>query len=858
MAIEFVCPWCTQDISADETKTGTTIECPHCNFPVKVPAKSTHEPLPSLPPSSPSSTDTPASGLDSAESEPPLPPASPPQPARVPLKRGAILKAAIKERQAGKPAEEVYKTYQGQVRPNNALAVAIASVADPERKRRYAVLNYVLVALLVLTALSVMFSNLSPGLMVLRLIVPLYFAFAIARFDGRAYSFLILLLLFNALNTLFEKGKWPLKLSEFVWFAAFIAVAFVAQRKIFPNMRLFRVKKGSDGSYVWCDQERLFAEASSSGTPPPVTAPQGIPVSKRSRFLVILILIALVLFVGVIIRFGSGSKVTLAPREDAIAYYNRGNAKDDKGDLDGAIADYNRAIELDPKLAIAYNNRGNAEKAKGDLSGAIADYNRAIELDPKHASAYYNRGNVKDARGDLDGAIADFNLAIELDPKDADAYTNRGRCKEAKGDLDTAIADYNRAIELDPKFAIAYNNRGNAKKKAKGDLDGAIADYNRAIELNPKYGSAYYNRGNAKEAKGDLDGAIADFKRATELDPKLAIVYKFRGAAKNAKVPLASSASPIMTPAPGVNLRQVTLEAHLSFYKMHSNLLNMTRWMQVRHSAFAYKQITRKDLRDFDEKTRDVLAWIDRVLGELPVSDQEPWRVRRALLSACSEQARLFEANWNDWHASGVKPKKGEAKPWQKEAMRLQSEIDAAEKRDKELSYNSSGAEKLKNGDVNGAITDFNQAVELDPRYANAYHNRAYAKVKKKQYAAAIEDIQRAIQLDPKNGDYYLSLGWHELFNRKPRESIAASLKALELSPDNALIINGNLAHAYLFDNQFDKAKAIYLENKDAKLRDGRAFSQSVLDDFKEFQEAGITHPDMEKIKALFAGKDEQ
>ena len=766
-------------------------------------------------------------------SEPPLPPASPPQPAGVPLTRRAILKAAIKERQAGKPAEEVYKTYQGQVRPNNALAVAIASVADPERKRRYAVLNYVLVALLVLSAVLkalsvvVMFSNLSPGLMVGAVVVglfaPLYFAFAIARFDGRAYSFLISLLLLNALNTLFDKGNWLLKLLGLVWFAAFIAVAFVAQRKIFPNMRLFRVKKGADGSYVWCDQERLFADATLRGMPPPVTARQGIPVSKRSRFLVILILIALVLFVGVIIRFGSGSKVTLAPREDASAYYNRGNAKDDKGDLDGAIADYNRAIELDPKLAIAYNNRGNAEKAKGDLSGAIADYNRAIELDPKHASAYYNRGNVKDAKGDLDGAIADFNLAIELDPKDADSYTNRGRCKEAKGDLDSAIADYNRAIELDPKLAIAYNNRGNAK-----------------------------------EAKGDLDGAIADFKRATELDRRLAIAYKFRGAAKNAKVTLASSASPIMTPASGVNLRQVTLEAHLSFYKMHSNLLNMTRWMQVRHSASAYKQITRKDLRDFDEKTRDVLAWIDRVLGELPVSNQEPWRVRRALVSACSEQARLFEANWDDWHASGVKPKKGEAKPWQKEAMRLQGEIDAAEKRDKELSYNSSGAEKLKNGDVNGAITDFNKAVELDPRYANAYHNRAYAKVKKKQYAAAIEDIQRAIQLDPKNGDYYLSLGWCQLFNRKPREAIVESLKALELAPGNAVVINGNLAHAYLLDNQFDKAKAIYLENKDATLHDGRAFSQSVLDDFKEFQEAGITHPDMEKIKALFAGKDEQ
>src|SRR5207249_6027866 len=129
--------------------------------------------------------------------------------------------------------------------------------------------------------------------------------------------------------------------------------------------------------------------------------------------------------------------------------------------------------------------------------------------------------------------------------------------------------------------------------------------------------------------------------------------------------------------------------------------------------------------------------------------------------------------------------------------------------------------------------------------------------IEKKQYSAAIDDIQNAIHLYPKNGDYYSSLGWYQLFNRKPRESIAASLKALELSPDNAVMIKGNLAHGYLFDNQFEKAKALYLENKDAKLHDGRPFSQAVLDDFKDFQEAGITHPDMEKVKALLITKTE-
>jgi tetratricopeptide (TPR) repeat protein len=166
--------------------------------------------------------------------------------------------------------------------------------------------------------------------------------------------------------------------------------------------------------------------------------------------------------------------------------------------------------------------------------------------------------------------------------------------------------------------------------------------------------------------------------------------------------------------------------------------------------------------------------------------------------------------------------------------------------------YYKRGLVKDAEGDRDGAIADYTRAIEIDPKYADAYRGRADVWEKKKQYDSAIKDIQRAIELEPKKGDYYLDLGWYQLFNRNPREAIAASLKALELSPAKAAMIKTNLAHGYLFDNQFDKAKAIYLEDKDAKLRDDeRTFGQVVLDDFKELEEAGITHPDMEKIKAL-------
>jgi hypothetical protein len=142
-------------------------------------------------------------------------------------------------------------------------------------------------------------------------------------------------------------------------------------------------------------------------------------------------------------------------------------------------------------------------------------------------------------------------------------------------------------------------------------------------------------------------------------------------------------------------------------------------------------------------------------------------------------------------------------------------------------------------------------------RGADAYRNRGQSAAEEKQSSPA-EDVQHAIGLTSKGWDYYLSLAWYRLFDRNPHEAIAASLKALELSPHNAAMIKVTLAHGYLFDNQFDKAKAIYLENKNAKLRDDeRTFSQVVLDDFKELQEAGVTHPDVEKIKALLTTNPE-
>ena len=85
------------------------------------------------------------------------------------------------------------------------------------------------------------------------------------------------------------------------------------------------------------------------------------------------------------------------------------------GDYQGAIADYDKAIERNPRFAVAYNNRGNAKSTLEDHQGAIADYDKAIKFNPKYAKAYKNRGIAKNALGDMEGAKKDFDKAAELD-----------------------------------------------------------------------------------------------------------------------------------------------------------------------------------------------------------------------------------------------------------------------------------------------------------------------------------------------------------------------------------------------------------------------------------------------------------
>lgn len=102
-----------------------------------------------------------------------------------------------------------------------------------------------------------------------------------------------------------------------------------------------------------------------------------------------------------------------------------------------------------------YQKRAEANLSKGDLEAALADYNKAVELKADNPDLYVSRGRAYFNLKSYELSVKDFDKAIELNPKTAIAFIDRGRSYEKLGDRQKALADYKKALELDAANEVA-------------------------------------------------------------------------------------------------------------------------------------------------------------------------------------------------------------------------------------------------------------------------------------------------------------------------------------------------------------------------------------------------------------------
>jgi tetratricopeptide (TPR) repeat protein len=205
------------------------------------------------------------------------------------------------------------------------------------------------------------------------------------------------------------------------------------------------------------------------------------------------------------------------------AYYSRGVAHRNKGQLEEALEDYTESIELNPSDPDVFYNRGVVEQSLGEIDAAIADYDAAIKLKPRFAQAFNNRGVMHRLKKDYVAALKDFDEALRLEPRHAGAYNNRCTLRAITGQLNEAVIDCDESLKIRAS-ADALASRGLANLKL-GQLDAAIRDYDAALKAAPNLAEALYGRGVAKRKKGDAAGGDADVAAAKAQRKDVADLY---------------------------------------------------------------------------------------------------------------------------------------------------------------------------------------------------------------------------------------------------------------------------------------------------------------------------------------------
>jgi tetratricopeptide (TPR) repeat protein len=569
------------------------------------------------------------------------------------------------------------------------------------------------------------------------------------------------------------------------------------------------------------------------------------------------------------------------------AYYLRGLIRVKRSDFQKGIADFTLTIELDPNATAALLQRAETYSKVFQFPLALADYSELIDRDPRNAELHNRRGLVRASTLDLEAAITDYTEAIRLQPQFEEAYYNRGVAyanmnahenpnfhePEPWGDQRhwrAAMADLSTAMAYRPDRAESYRYRGFAHNGL-GENDEAIADLTEAVRLNPKSQWTHVGLADVYEMRGDFNRAEREYEIAARVEDVDIFVHRSNFYARrqdfaralteaNKAVQLAPNYPASLFARAGayhfLNRQELALDdltsaidIDLQAVKPPSGWANSVRTpsqlaQEYDCRATVYEAIGDREraIADYQEaiclEPNKASSWIN--LADLYKRQGDLQQAMSCYSQAVHEEpdnplcwfglARLFKQTGQCDVAMAA----------------LLTVFDPRKPNLLGLVVRADIEQCL--GNVQGAITDYNQAIRLDPTNTQIWLDLAKLYKDAQEYDNAAATLSKILDGEPTNlqarisrANLYQKLGAAD-------KAIAEASEAVQLHPKKAEAYSAR-ATLYNYGSNYDKAiadadHAIQLNPSDPDAYYARGFATLQLKDY-----AGATHDLTEEIK---------
>lgn len=503
-------------------------------------------------------------------------------------------------------------------------------------------------------------------------------------------------------------------------------------------------------------------------------------------------------------------------------------------ELERAIRDYGRALELEPESIEAYQHRAEAQHALGQYLEAVRDYSQVIRRQARHDQAHFGLGQVHFDTENFQEAVDCFSQAIELNPDFPQGYYRRGMAQHHLGNFAEAVVDYSASIvkgmgAADPFFIKAdpYFNRAEAEFLA-GDYTPSIADYTEALQRGSESAVLYFKRGRAYRAAGNMSHAILDFQKAiaiedtfSEAHASLADAYLATDEFSNALLHYANAAK--VDTAQADRFRMLCARVYVGWGDFSFKQQNDPRKAKQKYGdaiekhpelaeAHARLGVVHAAERDFEAALRclDRAVELEGSKADLYYQRGEIYRQQQNFDAARGDFDKAIETDpqylpsylgralvvaemGNNDEAIGDLSYVLEREPYHLEANyeagRLHRSVGrfdpaifhlqrAAESNSHEKRYSSElggalherGNERYQHGDWDGAKDDFNAAIDYDPNSAEPYYSRARLRVASGEFDQALADVNAYIE---RGGADLEAVGAHALFELGHRHLLA-------------------------------------------------------------------------------------